>query len=118
MDDKSNEFQGKNINLLEGGLAGPSAQVQNENKVNPLNEVDQELKEIDHPDTLDETIYATLERDLVKIVHKIEQVMIPRTTADQTKSLKNCKQIVINRGLMGPTPIVFDFVYYTWYRRN
>ncbi len=42
-------------------------------------------------DTLDEPILETLKRDFIKIVHKIEYVLIPRTTAKETKQLRNCK---------------------------
>jgi hypothetical protein len=42
-------------------------------------------------DTLDEPIIETLKRDLIKIVHKIEYVLIPRTTANEKKQLRNCK---------------------------
>jgi hypothetical protein len=86
----NDDLMGKNINL------GVSPQ-NNENKVNPLNDIEEDLKDLkdlNHPDTLDEPVYDTLKRDFVKIVHKIQQVLFPKTTADQTKSLRNCKRIL------------------------
>ncbi len=91
MNDKNNELIGKNINLIEEGVSSQN----NQNKVNALNDIGDELKDLNHPDTLDEPVYDTLKRDFVKIIHKIEQVLIPKATADQTKSLRNCKLIII-----------------------
>lgn len=84
--EKGNELQGKNIVLLDNTNKvnlGESEAVKNEEALNS--------SVLSEYDTLDESVVATLKRDFTKMYHKLEYVLIPRTTASSSKQLRNCK---------------------------
>jgi hypothetical protein len=89
----SEDLQGKDINLI-----GPDKEFKfTNNRGEVLEEKVKENKYADieglnnlELDTLDEPIVETLKRDLIKILHKIEYAVIPRTTANEKKQLRNC----------------------------
>jgi hypothetical protein len=87
------DLKGKDINLI-----GPenNNKISNNRKEGLEGKVkDQRYSDIEglnhlDLDTLDEPIVETLKRDFIKILHKIEYAVIPRTTANDNKQLRNC----------------------------
>jgi hypothetical protein len=92
-DSNKDELHGKNINLLSAGIniGGPSANIEGAKDIENPNP-DESFSKLEL-DTLDEPIVDTLKRDLVRMVHKLEYVLIPRTIANQNKQLRNCNHL-------------------------
>jgi hypothetical protein len=103
---QSDDLHGKDIILL-GNEAGPAiggipSNTDQNNLANKNEVIDDEGNISSHIDTLDESVYDTLKRDFVRMVHKLEHVLIPRTTANNTKQLRNCNySLFYLRGSLG-----------------
>jgi hypothetical protein len=89
----SMDLSGKNIVLInEPGPVMNQMAKSNNNIQQDNNNVEQDVESnISQIGTLDESVYETLKRDFVMMLHKLEQVLIPKTTIDNSKQLRNCK---------------------------
>jgi hypothetical protein len=78
---------------LRNSVAVENKVIEGENNRNSINKnaeigepVDNNLMKFE---TLDEPVSQTLKRDLLRILHKLEYVLIPRFNADKSKDLQN-----------------------------
>lgn len=86
----NNDLSGKNIVLINEPKPAMNNVVKS-NNINQDNNAEQDIESnISQIDTLDESVYETLKRDFVMMLHKLEQVLIPKTTIDNSKQLRNC----------------------------
>jgi len=77
------DLNGKNIILID----------ENKNDLKDKNvNVEPKESKVSEFDTLDEPISQTLKRDVINMYNKLQYVLIPRTSADQNKNLRNCKE--------------------------
>ena len=85
LNNNDDDLQGKNIILINNteavGVQGSSQKIGDNFDGESVSS---------NMDTLDESVYDTLTRDFIRMVHKCEYVLIPRTTAMETKQLRNC----------------------------
>ena len=91
MSGNTDELQGKDIVLLNLQFKPAGADNKAPENNNKEDNFDLESKN-SNMDTLDESVTDTLKRDFVRMINKLEYVLIPRTIAAESKQLRNCKK--------------------------